>query len=181
MACSIFYLFTVSQRTAGQLAGTTPKGESMADEITRFPGAASISFDELLATVDDVAGDYNQLFRIALKSFQNAGPSIRPDTGAEVKDFFEDLALAYFAMGTLLGAKRELMVRSLLIRLSCRLATTRSRWKGATTDHSRNSTVPETNPSHSDRRIVVPSSGLQRIGGCLGRMENDLHKSCAET
>lgn len=92
---------------------TTPKDESMADEITRFPGAASISFDELLATVDDAAGDYNQLFRIALKSFQNAGPSIRPDTGAEVKDFFEDLALAYFAMGTLLGAKRELMVKSL--------------------------------------------------------------------
>jgi len=62
---------------------------------------------------DDAAGGYNQLFRIALKSFQNAGPSIRPDTGAEVKDFFEDLALAYFAMGTLLGAKRELMVKSL--------------------------------------------------------------------
>lgn len=112
-ACSISYLFAVSRGGACQEPETTTKDDSMADEITRFPGAAAISFDELLAAVDDAAGDYNQLFRIALKSFQNAGPSIRPDTGAEVKDFFEDLALAYFAIGTLLGAKRELMVKSL--------------------------------------------------------------------
>lgn len=92
---------------------TATKDDSMADEITRFPGAASISFDDLLATINEAAGDYKELFGIALRAFQNAGPSIRPGTGAEVKDFFEDLALAYFAMGTLLGAKRELMVKSL--------------------------------------------------------------------
>lgn len=85
----------------------------MADEITRFPGAASISFREILTTVDDAGGDYTQLFRLALKSFQDAGPTIRPDSGAEVKDYFEDLVRAYFAIGTLLGANRELMVKSL--------------------------------------------------------------------
>jgi hypothetical protein len=68
----------------------------------------------MLVTVDAAAGNKTQLLRIALKSFKEV-TAILDSPAAEDDGFapIESLGLAYLALGTILDARRDMMVFSL--------------------------------------------------------------------
>ncbi len=88
----------------------------MTDNVTPFPSAAGTPMDELLATIDAAEGNKTELLRIALRSFKEATAILDADAPAEEGDSFalvESLGMAYFALGTILEARRDIMVMSL--------------------------------------------------------------------
>ena len=88
----------------------------MTDNVTPFPSAAGTPMDELLATIDAAEGNKTELLRIALRSFKEATAILDSDAPAEEGDSFalvESLGMAYFALGTILEARRDIMVMSL--------------------------------------------------------------------
>lgn len=88
----------------------------MTDNVTPFPSAAGTQMDELLATIDAAEGNKTELLRIALRSFKEATAILDSDAPAEEGDSFalvESLGMAYFALGTILEARRDIMVMSL--------------------------------------------------------------------
>ena len=92
----------------------------MTDNVTPFPSVAATPIDELLATIDAAEGNKTELLRIALRSFKEATAIFHTDTPAEEGDSFaliESLNMAYFALGTILKARRDIMVMSLRPRV----------------------------------------------------------------
>lgn len=88
----------------------------MTDNVIPFPSAAGIPMDEMLAAIDAAEGNKTELLRIALRSFNEATTILDSDTPAEEGDSFalvESLGMAYFALGTILDARREIMLMSL--------------------------------------------------------------------
>jgi hypothetical protein len=85
----------------------------MDDNGKTLAEGAAVEIDDLLATIDEAKDNPVRLFMIALESFQDAGAVIKPDaSGEDARQFVSDITLAYFAVGTLLDAKHDLMVRS---------------------------------------------------------------------
>lgn len=88
----------------------------MTDNVIPFPSAAGTPMDEMLATIDAAEGNKTELLRIALRSFNEATTILEADTPAVEGDSFalvESLGMAYFALGTILDARREIMLMSL--------------------------------------------------------------------
>jgi hypothetical protein len=88
----------------------------MTDNVTPFPSASGAPMDEMLATIDAAEGNKTELLRIALRSFNEATAILAGDAAAEDGDSFalvESLGMAYFALGTILDARRDIMVMSL--------------------------------------------------------------------
>lgn len=88
----------------------------MTDNVTPFPSAAGAPMDEMLAVIDAAEGNKTELLRIALRSFNEATAILAADRAAEDGDSFalvESLGMAYFALGTILEARRDIMVMSL--------------------------------------------------------------------
>lgn len=75
--------------------------------------ARLVDVDALIASVDGVA-DSAQILRMASQAFRQAAERFGPGaTDDDVRKLIDDLVRAYFATGALLGAGRELMIKSL--------------------------------------------------------------------
>ena len=85
------------------------------DNITPFPGSGTraVDIDALLAKVDG-ADNPGQLYLMVVRALADGRDDVKPDATAEnARRFMGALTLAYLAAGTLLGAKRDLMVKAI--------------------------------------------------------------------
>jgi len=88
----------------------------MTDNVTPFPSAAGTPMDDLLAMIDAAHGNKTELLKMAVRSCKEATAILDPAIPAEEGDSFalvESLGTAYFALGTILEAQRDIMVMSL--------------------------------------------------------------------
>lgn len=72
--------------------------------------------DEMLSTIDAAEGNKTELLRIAFRSLKEATAMLKSDIATEQGDRFalvESLGVAYFALGTILDARRDIMMMSL--------------------------------------------------------------------
>ena len=88
----------------------------MTDNVLSFPSTAGSPMDDLLAPIDAAQGNKTELLRIALRSFKEATAILDSGAPAEEGDsvaLVESLGVAYFALGTILDARRDIMMMSL--------------------------------------------------------------------
>lgn len=72
--------------------------------------------NDMLASIDAEEGNKTALLRIAFRSLNEATAILKSDIGGEQGDsvaLVESLGMAYFALGTILDARRDIMVMSL--------------------------------------------------------------------
>lgn len=93
----------------------------MTDNVMPFPSAVGSPLEEMLVTIDAAEGNKAELLRIALRSFKEA--TAIPHSPADEDDGFaliESLGIAYLALGTILDARRDMMMVSLSGRRGAR-------------------------------------------------------------
>jgi hypothetical protein len=89
----------------------------MTDNVMPFPGGEARKMsriDEHFAAIDGSKENLSAIMLMAVTAIAGAGDIAQPgSTGEDARRFADNMTRAWFAIGELLGAKRDLMVKAL--------------------------------------------------------------------